>query len=349
MSVQRPLDIDGSQIGLEDQAGLSSFKLRRHALRLSQSLVHARDRVMFAPSLTGVAGHHAISAPPGHMTDPFFILGNPRSGTTLLRETINRHSLLFIPPENGQLQAMMRAFGGMRRAPWHQVVDAVIDSFSMGYEVQYWSPDLDELKAEAKSLKPPSRSLAAIFDLVYRAYGAKEAPGKAYWGDKSTPGHFEYLGKLNHVFPQSKFVYIVRDGRDSVLSCIRAGFYSKSVVKAAYAWADNNRQCRLFGDRCGRERFLQIRYEDLVESPERELTRVFQFLGFRFESSTLQASPSAANASPDVRSLEHHQNVLKPISASSVGNWRRGLTSECVEAIMPIIKTELRVHGYEAI
>ena len=332
---------------LAKEGSLLPFRLRRYALRALQPLIGMRDAFLFGEGTGLRAAGRPVAWPAAHERQPFFILGNPRSGTTMLRETLNRHPDLCIPPENGALQHMIRVFGQFRGAPWPETVDAVLARFSDGYEASYWDLDLERVRAQALALDSPVRSLGMIFELLYREYASTHASEKSRWGDKSTPGHFDYLDKLGKVFPAATYVHIVRDPRDSVLSCIRAGFYGQSIVKAAHAWTDNNRRCRQFGLSCGLQRFLQLRYEDLVTNPEQELTRVLAFLRLNYHPEMLDRSDVSQTASRDVQSIEHHRNVLKPISASSVGVWRREMPAHWLAKVMPIVQTEMMGHGYE--
>lgn len=347
MRVSSASDTKLAQIDLLADEGLVRFKLRRALLRGMHPLTVARDSVMFSESLPFLQSGHPISFIEAGAHVPFFILGSPRSGTTMLREVLNRHPQLVIPPENGRIQGMIRVFGSLRRADWSTAVAAVVDEFTQGYDIKFWSVDPKKIKQRATALPPERRSLSSVFEVIYCAYAEQRSPNKWAWGDKSTPGHFEYLDKLGRVFPRSRFVHIVRDGRDSVLSCVRAGFYDQSAIKAAYAWLDNSRNCRLFGHSRGPERFLQVRYEDFVRDPERGIARIVEFLGYPSYPEILEPASLGSVASADVKALSHYQNAMKPISAASVGNWMHGLSPECIAAISPVLRSELRIHGYE--
>ncbi len=337
----------GSAGGRQTEPAHWEYHWKRLRHRLLEPLVDWRDRVMFGPRMPVRPNRHDVSARVPTGAPPFFILGSPRSGTTLLRQMINRHPEVFIPPENGEIQGMVRTFGRLRHSPWPDVVRAVLDRFACGYEAPFWEIDLQRVAERANALAPLHRSLAGIFGVLYSEYGRQHAPGKRRWGDKSTPGHFQYLNKLDYVFPDARFVHIIRDGRDSVLSCVRTGFYDGSYVKAAHAWTENVRACDRFGRRCGPGRFLSIRYEDLVDSPPLLIKHICGFLGIEFTPAMTSDIVDRRNLSGDVIALPHHRNVLQPVSSASVGNWRSALPSQSQSVVTSIMRGELRSHGYE--
>ena len=281
------------------------------------------------------------------MRTRFLLLGHPRSGTTLLREIINRHPVLFIPPENGAIRKMIGSFGLCRANEWEYVVDTILSRFSQGYEFGHWNIDLSSVKRKLLELETRQRNLTAIFNALYREYGENHAAGSVRWGDKSTPGHYYYLTKLNTVFPNAKYIHIVRDGRDSAASCVRAGFYDNSPEKAAYAWSDNVRICREFGAGLGVNRFYSLKYEDLVREPETEIRKICLFLQEEYYPQMLSANVSKYDKSPDIQLLEQHANVLNPISSGSIGNWKTQMSCGTKTRLNRILKKELQQYGYQ--
>ena len=263
--------------------------MRRIGDIISSTLVQCRDALMYSDRGPIAIGRWPVRSSNCHSKlNPFFVLGHPRSGTTLLRALLCNHSDVFIPPENGGLWKMVRVFGSLRGQSWENVVIGVLTEFARGYEFDLWNINLEDLSNEALQLAPEQRSLGNLIGLIYRKYGAVHAPGKNVWGDKTTPGSFSYLGKLSRVFPHSAYVHIVRDGRDCVASSIKAGFFDKSYSVAAQAWVDNVRGCRKFGQRCeSNGRFLELRYEDLIRMPAEIVRSLCDFLGLEYESSML--------------------------------------------------------------
>jgi len=317
---------------------------QRTRLRALSGLVRVRDRFKFADgSLAG--SKWPVRALADESRPPFFVLGSPRSGTTLLRAILCAHPEVFVPPENGALGGMIRVFGSQRSSDWIEVVDAVLEKFTHGYEFSYWDVDMRSITEKAKAIPHGKRSLAALLQLLYAEYGSKKAPGKRFWGDKTTPGGFHYIYKVALVFPEANYIHIVRDGRDCVTSSVRAGFFNKSYQEAAYAWQDNVRLCRRFGRSVG-ERFHELRYEDLVTSPRSQVERLCSFLRIEPASAMLEHQSLVQNSTPDVSAIGHHGNVRHPISTKRLGKWQAELPESERERVSKIVAPELAFYGY---
>lgn len=277
---------------------------------------------------------------------PFFIIGNPRSGTTLLRAILSYHPEVFVPPENGALGRMIRTFGTCRRHPWRVVVRAVLEEFSKGYEFSHWKVDVEEVKRAAEALPGEERTLAGLIHLIYRTYGSIHAPGKTRWGDK-TAVNVPYLGKIGLVFPDSRYIHMVRDGRDSIASNVKAGFSGGGYIRAAYYWKDNVRKCRNFGEKISSQnRFFQFRYEDLVSSPEKTVSALCKFLDLEPTETMLHYKGISENA-PDVLTIAHHKNVIRPIFRDSIGKWKHQIPKSELRSVLTVIKKELAFFGYD--
>lgn len=278
----------------------------------------------------------------------FFVLGSPRSGTTLLRRILSSHPQVFIPPENGGLATMIRTYGTFRWKSWNLAVQRVFDKFCTGYEFEKWEIDLKVVRKAAESIAPEDRSLAEIFNVLYTEYGLKHDPGKIRWGDKTTPGYFNYLRKLQMVFPKARFIHIVRDGRDCVASSIDAGFFDKNIEEAARAWKYNVKECRKLGRRIQNEnRYHELRYEDLINLPKEKIDALCCFLDLEPDSDMMESLGSNHCTLPDVPAIGHHKNVQKPIFQDSVGKWKHKLPESEIEKVSGIIAQELAFYGYD--
>jgi protein-tyrosine sulfotransferase len=322
----------------------SVLRLRTVLGRARAQAARLKERWRFADGL--LAGSRwPVRAKDSERPPPFFVLGSPRSGTTLLRAILCAHPDVYIPPENGALGRMILTFGRERSSPWDDVVDKVLGEFAGGYEYEYWGTDIEAVKRQAKGLSEPDRSLAALFELLYTEYGRRTAPTKHIWGDKTTPGNFRFIRKVALAFPNARYVHIVRDGRDCVTSSVRAGFFSESYQNAAHAWRDNVRTCRRFG-RSVKGRFHELRYEDLVRAPRDQIALLCSFLRIDPAPSMLEHQSLVAESTPDVGEIAHHANVTRPISTQSLGKWQRELPESEREAVMEILAVELERCGY---
>ena len=260
---------------------------------------------------------------------PLFLLGHDRSGTTMLRLILDRGDVA-IPPESMFLLDVdpRQPAEDVLRAAWSHP------------RVQLWG-----LAGEPPAL-PQGLNDADAFRFAvsapFVAYAERE--GTARWGDK-TPAYITHVDRLAAIWPDARFVVLVRDGRDVALSVMKVPFGANNVWAAARSWAGAVRQGRAAAARYP-GRVLEIRYEDLVTNPEQEIATTCNFLGLEY--------------SPDMLAIEHTDrskvvedqaawftNVWAGITTAAVGKWRTELTPRQVEVFESVAGNELRALGYE--
>lgn len=145
---------------------------------------------------------------------PIFVVGCPRSGTTLLQLMLHAHPRIAIPPETRFLLEAYRdrhRFGDLRRPANRRALAHFIVNrpqtrfFDLGLDPQAM---ISEIVAS-----PPT--LGSAIGAVFRSYS--ERFGKPRWGDKR-PAYVNNLDVIRRLFPDAQIIHIVRDGRDCVAS-----------------------------------------------------------------------------------------------------------------------------------
>ena len=276
---------------------------------------------------------------------PFFIVGSGRSGTTLLRALLSEHSDVFIPPENQMHRNMAKAFDSYRALPWRVRVAAVLEEFSKNEEFNEWQVDLSSIITKTELLKKEDPSLAGLVNLIYMEYASIHAPGKNRWGDK-TPDNAFNLDLIEKIFPDAQYIHMLRDGRDCVASFFKSNFYNGDIVRAAYKWRDSVRFCRKFEKKIqDKKRFLELRYEDLVSSPEKKIIDVCNYLNIDITEKMLRYDGASKNIK-DVFDKERHQNVRRGIFKDSIGHWKHDIPKSDLKKVLKIIEDELRFFSY---
>jgi Sulfotransferase family len=201
------------------------------------------------------------------------------------------------------------------------------------------------LQAEPPSIpRELSREEAYRFAVSapFVAYARRE--GKTRWGDK-TPAYIDHVDRLAEIWPDARFVHLVRDGRDVALSVMKVPFGPNNVWAAAHSWSDAIRQGREAAERHP-GRVLELRYEDLVAEPEGELVTTCNFLGLEYSPDMLaieQTDPSKVVEDQ----AGWFTNVWAGITTAAVGKWRTELTPRQVEVFESVAGDELRALGYE--
>jgi hypothetical protein len=280
--------------------------------------------------------------------NPFvFVVGCPRSGTTLLRRILNAHPQLAIPkvethwiPKFFNKRCGLTADG--RATP----------ELLSHLEAYHRFPRMGISRQELETLLAvdPEQTFSEFTGHLFDRYGDKR--GKRLVGDK-TPGYVRHIALLHGLFPQAKFVHLVRDGRDVCLSMLAwdrlhksAGgirsFAQDPVGSTALFWEWLVRLGRESGSRLSAGQYREVGYESLVTDPGKAARELCAFLGLPFERAMLEyhagrARPAAGRSAKKA--------WLPP--TGGLRDWRRQMPPEDVlrfEAVAGELLAEL---GYE--
>lgn len=284
----------------------------------------------------------------GESYRPFFIVGTPRSGNTLLRRVLLAHPRLHVPPENFALRHSIRLFRQYRRLMrWEQLVELLLAEFRRPPFSDNWElGDLRPLAGRLKELPTGERSLAALLHGLYALHAETHGKAGARWGDK-TPSNIYCLHRLPAVFPDARVIFLMRDPADVAYSW--TGLGENSVEKAARRWIYTADNARVFA-RWHPEACLFIRYEDLVTRTEETIRGLAGFLDLELAPATLSAmidSQGLAETMGDVPDKPFHRSVGEEIHARHIGKGRRHLSPEQKRELDAILGAYGDAFGYE--
>lgn len=256
----------------------------------------------------------------------FFVIGAPRSGTTMLQMALNRHSRIVIPPETAFFALVDRSYRG-QLLRWSRI-----------------QADLQIGISPPKRRVRPGQSARDEFRRLASAYAARFAPHNvSHFGEKS-PTHARRVAAIVKTFPEAKFILMYRDGRDVALSLSKVPWFPRDIFLSFALWLH---YCRLHQRvvRAYRERILCVRYEDLVSDPARELRTVLQFLGLNFEDGVASGSGNCDG----IPQFEYgwKGRAIEPIHCERIGVWRRELSQTQIAGLESWGKETLQRLGYE--
>jgi len=275
--------------------------------------------------------------------NPFFIVGSGRCGTTLLRRILQASPEVHIPPEMSMLHSVIPLFRRNRSESWGWLVRLVLAAFD--YDPFFWHFRIESLRPlvdKLTGLPEDRRSLAIIIDQVVRYHGEQTGQTFERWGDK-TPGHFYRMRELLAIFPDARFIHMVRDGVDVAASYARSSL-PHDLDSAAKRWVASLRAVRHFAKRHASQ-CLEVRYENLVADPEGAVADVCRFLNVGFDATMIERLDHIGEMGELAE--KHLENVRRPISVASIGRGRRELTQEQKEHLQRLIGKELAMAGYE--
>ncbi len=274
---------------------------------------------------------------------PFFIIGSGRSGNTLLRSLLVAGDEVTIPPESYVLPRVYRRYKMLSFLDWDILSSAIIAEFEAYKEFYTWEVNLFEAHQKVRNFKKNERSLAHILNAVYGTYNEKEGSNVKRWGDK-TPINTIFIDKISKIFPKAQYIQIIRDPRDVVCSYVKAGLYDNHLEALSF-WKQANLKAEVLKKNLPASNFYQIKYEDLVTSPETELPKICTFLNIKYDSNMLSFWKNKDQLG-DVKYNKHHSNIGNPINSSSIGKWKNVLPDETVSVIMERARPLMKRYNY---
>jgi len=290
--------------------------------------------------LAVVGGRAPSTAVPVHdQQPPLFIVGAPRSGTTLLRSILAAGDEVAIPPESHFLGYLYHRYRG-RFGAWTAATsrEAISDALRDAHFREWQLPAKfvwEELE------RAPARSFGDTMARIYQAFARRE--GKSRWGDK-TPHYVFFLRELNALFPDMRVIHLLRDGRD--VACSHLDLRSRgqswtapSAPAAAAWWAASIHAAGRMAPALG-DRFVEVRYEDLVHDPEATVERLCAAVGVAY-------SPEMVHRRDHV--VSSRSQLFSGASAPVAGRartWESELTPRQVAEFEAVAGRELASRGY---
>ncbi|MFC7382597.1 sulfotransferase family protein [Sphaerisporangium rhizosphaerae] len=272
---------------------------------------------------------------------PVFVIGCPRSGTTMLQLMLHSHPRIAVPPENRfLLQAYFRRrlHGDMREAENRR---GLAEWITTDRSTRFGELGLDRAAYVRRAVEGPG-SLGSVIGEAFRAYA--ERFGKPRWGDKR-PCYIRHVGALLRLFPDAQFVHLVRDGRDCVASLKEMTWYKLDILHAIATWAEAVDLGRRYAERLPAGTFHELRYEDLTADPHGELAKVCRFLGEEFDPAMCEPRRMATAAVPSHKVW--HSNTHQEITQARVGSWTTRLEPWEIALCDSVLGGRLRARGYE--
>ena len=274
--------------------------------------------------------------------DKFFIFGHARSGTTLLMRLVRLHS---------EVHCNYQAHFFTRQPLLKSLVDTP--------EAEEWLSRKSNRWNQGQDLSP--LVLRAAADFIMERDAAKA--GKSIVGDKSPSStiHGQAVRDMHSIYPDAKLVYIVRDGRDVIVSERFRNFVEESkflsredkriiaglrkdqsqftngsqsiftetfLRRVAKGWVQNLQETEDEGRRLFGERYFSIRYEDLLAAPFVAMTKLWRFLKVKdIEGSLVEAVRSEMTSNPDEEwQASRNEGIASFLPKGQAGNWQKLFT-----------------------
>jgi tetratricopeptide (TPR) repeat protein len=255
----------------------------------------------------------AVSLAAGHA----FVLGFPRSGTTLLEKSLAAHPDVATLPEIDLLENAASKF--LQSDDGLNSLAAAARSELQTYRDAYWK-DAAELLATNLSDK-------VLVDKL--------------------PLHTLALPLIRRLFPRSRIIFAIRDPRDVVLSCFRRRFqvntamYEFLALERAAAFYDAVMQLAANAAAVLPLERMDVHHEGLISNFELEMGRILQFIGLEWDD-RVHGFADLAKETPRTPS---DLQLAKGLNASGLAQWKRYRTE--LQPVMPLLEPWVRQFGYE--
>ncbi|MBC8506421.1 MAG: sulfotransferase [Anaerolineales bacterium] len=296
--------------------------------------------------------------------DKFFIFGHARSGTTLLTRLIRLH-----PAAHCNYQGHF-----FTRKP---TMDGLVDSKA----IESWLTRRSNRWNRGGDLSPVVMRAAVEFVMEREA----RQVGATVVGDKSPNGllNGEAVRRMVKIYPEGKLIFIVRDGRDAVIShrfqqfidaqqhltkqdwAIRKDFeknpepfmngersiYTQSGIRrSAESWVRNVTETNRMGQELfGDQQYISVRYEDLLKNSWEQMKRLWKFLGVETKKADLpEILEKELGSNPDAQwQRQKAGELVEPLKKGKSGSWRDLFTKRDKQIFKEIAGRTLQDWGYE--
>jgi LPS sulfotransferase NodH len=271
---------------------------------------------------------------------PVFVVGCPRSGTTLLYHMLLSAGNFAIYRAESQVFNLLEPRFGDLRVEENRcaMLSAWLNSplfTKTGLDPQDITDDL------VRGCRHGGDFLRRVMEAIARKQGVKR------WAD-CTPEHLLFLGRIKQTIPEALIVHVVRDGRDVAVSLEQQRWiqplplhHSKSLEVAAMYWNWMVRVGRRAGRRLGQD-YFEVRYEKLVHEPRQSLSRLSDFVGQELDYDQIQQVGIGCVRRPNTSfAPELHSGEFKPVA-----RWKQYLSPEQQDVLEMLVGDTRDELGY---
>ena len=287
----------------------------------------------------------------------FFIMGRPRSGTTLLSTLFDAHPHVKIPPEFPIFLSLVQRFKHVKQWDEATVLKFVDHIFTNNV---FNHRTLENLKIDREALTTSLLDLGqevTLADLLKvfnaSAYSLFPKEDTQQIGDKN-PLYSIYIKRFLTTFPDARFICITRDYRDNYISMknladlkLEAPVLTLQVARWRFVAREFLKYKRLFPDK-----FFIVRYEDVVIKKEETIQEICDFLNLPYDPNVFdffKKKEETEKTYPQEIVKRIHKNLMHPINPGRMELWKKELTPNQVKTADQVAGNYAEKLGYERV
>ncbi|MCH4823798.1 sulfotransferase [Gramella lutea] len=290
--------------------------------------------------------------------EPLFVIGNPRSGTSLYRLILTSHSDICVPPECGFIQWWYEKYKtwNLSNTNNDSEVQLFVEDLKTSKKIETWNLNYEELRFNISG-NSRIESYADLCLFVIESYARQQSKTPEFLGDKNNY-YVKHLDLLYTIYPKAKFLFLIRDGRDVACSYLAI---SKKEIKSKYKphlptdieeiakeWSENNEQILKFSKRLPQGNFHILKYEDLVTGFDESLKDVCNLLELPFEQSMRQFHEYNQNKQLEPsETLEWKQKTREPIDKKNIEKYKSEMSEVQQKLFEKIAASTLEKFDYK--
>lgn len=281
------------------------------------------------------------------------IVGCPRSGTYLLSLLLSRHYSIAFPVETHFIPLFRRVaflWGNLaKRKNRERLLRGIYDFLEIWMKIGHRDLDFKAVMPFSLLATRPYRddildyatSYSGLINNLFKKYA--ELHHVDHWGDKTVLFQHIPLSSLEKAVNNIKVVHIVRDGRDVCLSWRKTWFGPSSVAQAARLWVTHVKKRHEWG-RHNPSRYIEVKYEDLLDKKDKVLADISVFLNLEHRVSDNDAYGNGMTEA--LLGPGTHQLLAKPIDRNNQEKWKTQMSVEDRELFEFIAGDTLSEFGY---
>jgi len=276
-----------------------------------------------------------------------FIVGCGRSGTTLLQSLMNSHPNIVATHECMFVLTLYPAFGRIRNWGKKDIL-RFVEALDLMKIFSLWSLDKKALIAELLTASEFA-DYPLLCKMVY--YKMRKDKKKILALIDKNPLHSIFIKKILAIFPEARFIHLVRDPRDTVNSNIKR-FNKKNTFFLARKWVGFNGKIEHMKFQIP-DKVFTILYEDMIINTENVFRQLCNYLEVDYNTAIMNHDfRERLQRYEGLKFYERakmiHQNLLEPINAANIGKWKNEM-SEFDRTVTEIItrKFARKYYGYD--